>query len=256
MKKTRLTGLDVSLFPGAIGRLLEGQTVYDSSCSQAARVYYAESGLYVKEAALGSLGHEAAMSRLFHAHGLGPEVMGYVSEGKDYLVTRAVPGQDLTHYLDQPLLLCEKMAEALLQLHSISGENVVESPNLSLYQQGCQGKDAFERYVLMEKFPIASRQEAVALAAAFRPLLKRDVLIHGDACLPNLMMENGRITGFIDFSVSGAGDRHMDLFWAVWSLAFNLKTERYTDVFLDAYGKNRVNRELLLAVSAMEALGG
>ena len=91
--------------------------VYDSSCSQEARVYYGENGLYVKTAAKGSLAHEARMGRLFAARKLGPDVLLYLEKEKDWLVTREAAGQDLTHFLDRPELLCRQMGRALRQLH-------------------------------------------------------------------------------------------------------------------------------------------
>ena len=52
----------------------------------------------------------------------------------------------------------------------------------------------------------------------------------------------------------GVGDRHIDIFWGLWTLNFNLGTDRYSDIFLDAYGRDTVDKETLLAVSCAEAL--
>ena len=70
-----------------------------------------------------------------------------------------------------------------------------------------------------------------------------------------MMMENGKITSFIDFAASGAGDRHVDLFWALWSMKFNLKTEKWSDVLLDAYGRQHIDTELIRGIAALEAVG-
>ena len=51
------------------------------------------------------------------------------------------------------------------------------------------------------------------------------------------------------------GDRHIDLFWGMWSLWYNLKTDKYTDRFLDAYGRDRVETEKLRIVAAFEVFG-
>ena len=83
--------------------------------------------------------------------------------------------------------------------------------------------------------------------------MKRDTLIHGDACLPNLIMENGRFRSFIDVGQAGVGDRHIDLYWAIWSLQYNLGTDAYTDLFLDLYGRGKVDEELLRVVAEVEA---
>ena len=37
------------------------------------------------------------------------------------------------------------------------------------------------------------------------------------------------------------GDRHFDLCWALWSLNYNLKTPRFNDRLLDAYGRDAVD---------------
>ena len=85
--------------------------------------------------------------------------------------------------------------------------------------------------------------------------LKTDVLLHGDYCLPNIMLDNWQLSGFIDLDAGGIGDRHIDLFWGMWSLGFNLKTDRYRDRFLDAYGRDQVNEDVFRVIAAAEVFG-
>ena len=59
----------------------------------------------------------------------------------------------------------------------------------------------------------------------------------------------------MDVGCGGVGDRHIDLFWGVWTLSFNLKTDRYRDRFLDAYGRDRVDETALKIVAAAEVFG-
>ena len=59
----------------------------------------------------------------------------------------------------------------------------------------------------------------------------------------------------IDVGCGGVGDRHIDLFWGVWTLAYNLKTDRYGERFLDAYGRDGVDVSLLHVIAAAEAFG-
>ena len=77
-------------------------------------------------------------------------------------------------------------------------------------------------------------------------------MIHGDYCLPNLLLEDWRFSGFIDLGNAGIGDRHMDLFWGAWSLRFNLKTDAWCRRFLDAYGRDQIDPELLRSIAAFE----
>ena len=85
--------------------------------------------------------------------------------------------------------------------------------------------------------------------------LKCDTLIHGDACLPNIAQENGKFTSFIDVGMAGLGDRHIDLYWALWTLECNLKTDAYNDVFLDLYGRECVDEDMFRVIAAFEAFG-
>ena len=86
-------------------------------------------------------------------------------------------------------------------------------------------------------------------------MLKSDTLIHGDYCLPNIMLDNWRFSGFIDLGNGGRGDRHIDIFWGAWTLEFNLKTDEYRQRFFDAYGRDLIDVEALRVVGAAETFG-
>ena len=86
-------------------------------------------------------------------------------------------------------------------------------------------------------------------------LLKTDTLLHGDYCLPNILLNNWNFSGFIDLGNGGVGDRHIDLFWGAWTLFFNLKTDRYRDRFLDAYGREDVEEDMFPIIAACEVFG-
>jgi len=72
-----------------------------------------------------------------------------------------------------------------------------------------------------------------------------DVVLHGDYCLPNIIMQNYNLQGFVDLGTGGVGDRHYDLFWSIWTLNYNLKTDKYKDIFLDAYGRSAIDFDRL-----------
>lgn len=77
-------------------------------------------------------------------------------------------------------------------------------------------------------------------------------LLHGDYCLPNILLDDWKFSGFIDLGGSGVGDRHIDIFWGVWTLFFNLKSNAYYERFLDTYGREAVEPEILRTVAAFE----
>ena len=122
-------------------------------------------------------------------------------------------------------------------------------------RQGFDGSH-YEPELFAGLWEFSSFAEAEAAARGALPALKSEVLIHGDYCLPNIILNNWRLSGYIDLGNGGIGDRHIDLLWGVWTLNFNLKTTAWTERFLDAYGRDRVEPEKLRAVAAMEMIGG
>ena len=54
---------------------------------------------------------------------------------------------------------------------------------------------------------------------------------------------------------TAVGDRHIDIFWGIWTLAFNLNTSKYRGRFLDAYGRDKADESILKIVAAAEVFG-
>lgn len=261
MKRTK-TQLDPAQFPSEAARLLEGAQLYDSSSSREARVIFIErdDGLYLKTAAAGTLRTEAEMTAYYHTLGLSAEALLYITEGgTDLLVTRRIPGEDCTEeaYLSDPRRLCDTTATPLRALHETPfaacpvdrigsyADNVRRGFNGSRYEP--------ELFAPLWEF--ASLAEAEAAALEGLSALKGDALIHGDYCLPNIILRDWRLSGFIDLGNGGIGDRHIDLLWGVWTLNFNLKTTAWTNRFLDAYGRDRIEPGKLRTIAAMEMIG-
>lgn len=62
------------------------------------------------------------------------------------------------------------------------------------------------------------------------------VVCHGDACVPNTLLdEGGRVTGHVDLGSLGVADRWADLAVATWSTTWNYGTG-WEQHLLDAYG--------------------
>lgn len=258
MKRTQIQP-DLDRFPEVFHQLLIGGPVFDSSCSPDARVFYLprEGGLYLKSAPGGSLKTEAEMTAYFHSKGLSAEVLSYLPGTRDWLLTRAIPGEDCTHplYLEDPKRLCDTTATLLRQLHELSAAdcpvtNRVEACLTTARENYAAGK--FDQSLFPDNWGYASAGEAWQMLQENGPLLRSDTLIHGDYCLPNVLLNNWNFSGFIDVGNGGLGDRHMDLFWGAWTLRYNLKTDAYSSRFLDCYGRDQVNADLLRTVAAFE----
>ncbi len=269
MKRARVT-VDPAAFPETFRSLLRGAEVYDSSCSPVAQVWLVDrdGGYYLKSAPAGELAREAMMGQYFFGVGLGAEILAYDTvDGYDWMLSRRVPGEDLTHagYLGEPEWLCEALADAMRTLHALPTEACPGQGYLDIYLGRAETNYRTGNYDTShfpDSFGYRSAKEAWETLTAGRHLLHADTMIHGDYCLPNLLFDGPagrvrehRLSGFIDLGNSGVADRHIDLFWAMWSLAFNLGTDRYCDRFLDAYGRARVDKDVLRVVAAAEVFG-
>ena len=103
----------------------------------------------------------------------------------------------------------------------------------------------------MEGIPVSPCMDTYAKAGKAE-LMKQDTFIHGDFCLPNIMLDNWKFSTFIDVGLAGIGDKHIDIYWVLWSLNFNLGTDQYMDYFLDLYGREKVDMEILKLVAEEE----
>ena len=258
MIRTPVT-LDLSQFPAQFYKLLEGADVYDSSCSKAARVYFIDKdgGFYLKTAASGTLGKEAKLTRFFYEKGLSAEVLGYESEEKDWLLTRRIPGDDCIHaqYTEDPKRLSQLTGTLLRQLHETDHTGCPVHDRTGNYIDTAvhnYHNGHYDATLFPDNWGYACAEDAFAVVQEFSTALKTDTLLHGDYCLPNIMLDNWQFSGFIDLDSGGVGDRHIDLFWGAWTLQFNLKTDAYRERFLDAYGRDRIDMDILNSIGAFE----
>ena len=261
MKRTPVT-LSPDAIPAQFHSFLAGSEIFDSSCSAAARVWFLDKGpgFYLKTAPKGTLQKEAALTAFFHSKGLSAEVLAYESLDADWMLTRRIQGEDCIHpqYLEDPLRLCDTTARLLRTLHEtdLAGCPV---PNrtadyLSTARRNYENQ-AYDTSLFPDNWGYASAEEAWKELEQNGGYLRNDTLLHGDYCLPNILLDNWAFSGFIDLDAGGVGDRHVDLFWGMWSLNFNLKTERYCQRFLDVYGRDVICVDAFRTVAAAEVFG-
>ena len=151
------------------------------------------------------------------------------------------------------------MAVTLRKLHSIQPQHFPIQHRLQHYKEQAEEnyrKGCFYQKALLPQFHISSREEAYQLIQEQGHLLTVDALIHGDACLPNFILKDAAtFSCFIDVGLSGLSDRHIDLYWAIWSLTYNLSDPQYAELFLDYYGRKDVDTDKLRLIAAFEAFG-
>ena len=230
MRKTLIT-YDASQLPISLQSYMNDAPIYDSSSSENARTLFIDGtpSLFLKISAKGTLEREYRMTEFLHAHQMAPRVMEYTDDDThDYLLTAAVQGTDGVDpdHINDPEQLAAAFGHHLRRLHELP-------------LTGCPypGRSAEIRQEALDSGIPASLLEELTYVPV------DNVIIHGDYCLPNVIMENYHLRGFIDTGYGGIGDRNYDIYWGLWTLQYNLDTEQYHDIFLDAYGKDGVNMD-------------
>lgn len=254
--------ININEYPENIKCILKNADLYDSSCSNEASVIFVDkdAGYFIKSSAKGTLKDEALMTEYFSSLKLSARVIEYISLDKDYLVTEKISGEDCIadKYLADPVKLCDTLAENLSLLHLIDFKDCPIKNHTERYLARAEANylsGNYDKSTFPDSFGYRSAEEAREVILANSKMLKCDTLLHGDYCLPNILLNDWKLSGFIDVGSGGVGDRHVDIFWAIWTLFFNLKTDKYSKRFIDAYGRDRINTDILRLVAAIEVFG-
>ncbi|MCL1858542.1 MAG: aminoglycoside 3'-phosphotransferase [Oscillospiraceae bacterium] len=244
--------LDINLFPDEIKNYLIGSEIYDSSCSQRSKTYFIDSdfGYYLKVAPKNTLEHESSMMNYFHGKKMTSRVCAYINNynDNDYFLMERVKGESSYEekFLKEPERLAVVAGESLRKLHDINPE---DCPKKGITVKLI--KSAHKNYMgnnydawFLDYGDFKSVENGYDFLCKNEHKLVEDVNLHGDACLPNIMLDdNFNFVGFIDFEGGGIGDRHFDIMWTIWSLQHNLETNDYMDRFLNAYGRDKFDMD-------------
>ncbi len=255
MRRTPYTEPMPDLPQSIFGYLCDAD-IYNSHCSDIARVWFIDGKqpVYLKQAALHSLQHEATMYAYLYQHGMSPEAISYEShEGYDYLLVQAAEGEDGTHpsHVKHPERLAALYGESLRGLHELPTQ---QCPFRNLTHQIVQ--QASDKLTRLQNSTGKAQQELSQIEEACAHLQQRisdTTLIHGDYCLPNIIINKWKFNAIIDVGDAGVGDRHYDLYWGLWSLHYNLHTDKYDRCFIDAYGCELVDVDTITYISVIEA---
>ena len=163
------------------------------------------------------------------------------NRGITWLVTRALPGRDATDpaWATDPEPLVRILAKALRAFHEAP---VKECPfDFRLEPALAHARRRLEEGRIQPdrdfhpEFGHLSAEEAIAHLERTRPASERLVVCHGDYCLPNVLIEAGAASGFVDLGELGVADHWWDLAVATWSVTWNLGPG-HEDLFLQEYG--------------------
>lgn len=234
--------------------------VYESSGHSGAKTVYidCDGGAYLKIAACGSLYNASQMQTYFSNIYMSSSVIFYLSADKDYMITEAIKGEDgiSEKYLAEPERLCEVFGRSLRRLHETDLSNCPVRDKMSDLISLAETASFYQEHLddIADYIGTAKAEKIAEEIKEGRLILKNDVLIHGDYCLPNIMLDNWVFKGFVDVADGGVGDRHYDLAWGLWTLNWNLKSPKYGRLFLDAYGRDKIDKDRLRICGLLSAL--
>lgn len=159
-----------------------------------------------------------------------PEIHGYARNGEnDFLLMSKLKGCmacDIS-FLKEPVLLTEMLAEGLKMLWNVDMSscplplNLERKLEMAAYavennkvdmentEPNTFGEDGFKNPSQLLEWLIANKPK------------EELVFSHGDFCLPNIFIENNKVSGFIDLGRSGIADKWQDIALCYRSLLHN-----------------------------------
>lgn len=243
------------------GAVWERQTIGMSSAAVYRLLPPGSAPLFVKseqQAPLAELPGEIARLTWLAQHDIAcPRVLD-VSDHADthWLLMSALPGHDLASGDLGPNSVIGLYVEALQRLHAIDTATCPFDHRLERQLSSGAARVA-AGLVDEDDFDIDragwTADEVLAALRQQAPGQEDLVVCHGDACLPNLVAENGVFTGFIDCGRLGVADRYQDLALAHRSLVYNFDAAT-ADAFLTAYGLARPDRERMAYFRMLDEL--
>ena len=180
-----------------------------------------------------------------------PEVVLFYVEGDtQYLLMTQVAGVSGVHReaMNDISNLIREFASGLREIHSIDIDSCPFDWRMERYVSWVEGlieMGALDNQVPAGRTKSFLREELSRIKAGL-PKEEDLVFTHGDYCLPNIILQNGHLPGFIDWGYAGIGDRYRDFVAADYTIRRNLGSE-WVSLFFEEYGLGELDEERLLA---------
>ena len=160
--------------------------------------------------------------------------------GATILVTEALPGRDATDpiWRDDVAALVHVMGRGLRRFHDAVEEEWCPF-RFDLDRALDHVGQRLDAGAILGNFHDIHQgltaDAALARLRATRPESEDLVVCHGDYCAPNVLLEERRVTGYVDLGELGVADRWWDVAVGAWSAGWNFG-EEHEARFYEGYG--------------------
>jgi kanamycin kinase/aminoglycoside 3'-phosphotransferase-2 len=186
-----------------------------------------------------------------------PEVLYYdKDEVNEYLLITEIKGINASDksYEANLSYLMELLALGLKTLHSLSIESCPFNQKLDVKIE--EAKRRVENGLVDEE-DFDEVRKGLKARELFEELISKKpinedlVFTHGDYCLPNIIIDKGKVSGFIDLGRAGVSDRYQDLALAIRSITYNFGKD-YIPFFLKEYGVKELDESKIFYYQLMD----
>jgi kanamycin kinase len=157
------------------------------------------------------------------------------------LLTEALPGTDATaaRWRDDLPGLVRALGRGLRRFHEAVGEEWCpfrfDLARALAHVEDRVRRDDISRGGFHLEHAHLTPAGALAELETLAPDTEDLVVCHGDYCAPNVLLQDGRVTGFVDLGELGAADRWWDIAVGAWSVGWNFG-EELEPLFYESYG--------------------
>jgi kanamycin kinase/aminoglycoside 3'-phosphotransferase-2 len=178
-----------------------------------------------------------------------PKVLYYEkTSDNEYMITAEIPGIDgISKFPEEALQdIVVTIAKGLKTIHSIPIEDCPYDNSLKNYLTIARNsfyEGRVDPEELITKFGYGDVEKAYReLLDISGEIVEELVFTHGDYSMPNVMLKDGEISGFLDLGGCGMADPYADLAIAEKSIIRNYG-EEYVNLFYKAYGIDSPDRK-------------
>lgn len=239
--ESTLRGYD--LIPDTMGRSGDGVYRLEAACRPTLFIKVSER---THENRLVAEAHRVAW--LSSAGIQAPRILRTVETAdQHWLVMECLPGANAVLSTDSPAVKVQQVAKALADLHSLPPADCPFDETLAIKLERAK-QNIRNGEVDVEDFDHDHRgmtaPELYCAMESLQPGHEDIVVAHGDASLPNFMLDGGAFAGFVDCGRLGRSDRYQDLSLACHSIEYSIGAD-WVAPFLRRYGLATVDERKL-----------